>query len=46
MNLNNEFDYIVKSGAKVRFIYYNSNRVFTNYDYDISGMKMIVLADR
>jgi len=32
MNLNNGFNYIVKSGAKVCFIFYNSNTNFNNYD--------------
>jgi len=29
MNLNNEFGNIAKSGAKVRFLIYNSNTAFT-----------------
>lgn len=32
MNLNNGFNYIVKSAAKVYFIFYNSNSYFNNYD--------------
>lgn len=35
MNLNNEFDYIAKSGAKVSIIIYNSNTSFEIYDIDI-----------
>jgi hypothetical protein len=35
MNLNNEFDYIAKSGAKVSIIIYNSNTYFEIYDNDI-----------
>jgi len=35
MNLNNEFDYIAKSGAKVSIIIYNSNTNFEIYDIDI-----------
>jgi len=35
MNLNNEFDYIAKSGAKVSIIIHNSNTIFQIYDNDI-----------
>jgi len=44
MNLNNGFNYIVKSAAKVCFIFYNSNTYFNNYDIGILPMRQKPLA--
>ncbi|MDF2432415.1 MAG: hypothetical protein JWP44_2046 [Mucilaginibacter sp.] len=43
MNLNNEFGYIAKSGAKVGIIIYNSNTVCIICDYNILSAQYEVI---